>query len=347
MKNAIQILTVLLFAIPFTVSAERGGIDYSNDAIRTLLPFDAIPAILEPQFVSADKAKLEADAPVIGVSFNEESRAYSLYLLNGHEIVNDVVGAQKIATTWCPLCKTAIVYSRKLEGNTYTFGVSGKLWRDAMLMYDHQTRSLWSHITGEAVRGKLKGKRLKRLAAMPQIAWSTWELSYPTTQVLSVTSKNRTRESERQDVYADYHASKRAGVSGMEYTDDRLANKALVIGVEVEDTKGVSHYRAYPLPHFVETSLINDTLNGVPLLIFHDKTSFATAVFARALGGSVLTFTSREQHFAEDATGTRWNLITGVATRGKHKGAHLERLPAVNIYWFAWARYHPQTSIHR
>ena len=62
--------------------------------------FDAIPAIIDPQFVSADEAKLDADAPVIGVTFNDESHAYSLYLLNGHEIVNDIVGAQKIATTW-------------------------------------------------------------------------------------------------------------------------------------------------------------------------------------------------------------------------------------------------------
>ena len=74
--------------------------DYSDDEIRTLLPFDAIPAITEPQFVSAGAAKLDADAPVIGVTFDGESHAYSLYLLNGHEIVNDVVGGMNIATTW-------------------------------------------------------------------------------------------------------------------------------------------------------------------------------------------------------------------------------------------------------
>ncbi|MXV84992.1 DUF3179 domain-containing protein [Candidatus Poribacteria bacterium] len=95
MKNYILIL-ILLLAATACVSAE----DYSNDAIRTLLPFDAIPAITDPQFVSASDAKLNADAPVIGVTFNDESRAYSLYLLNGHEIVNDVVGGLKIATTW-------------------------------------------------------------------------------------------------------------------------------------------------------------------------------------------------------------------------------------------------------
>lgn len=80
-----------------TVTAEE---DYSRDAIRTLLPFDAIPAIRNPQFVAANEAKLGDNAPVIGVSFNGEQHAYSIYLLNGHEIVNDVVGGMKIATTW-------------------------------------------------------------------------------------------------------------------------------------------------------------------------------------------------------------------------------------------------------
>ena len=95
MKNY-TLMLILLLATISCASAE----DYSNDAIRTLLPFDAIPAIIDPQFVRANEAKLDPDAPVIGVTFNDESHAYSLYLLNGHEIVNDVVGGLKIATTW-------------------------------------------------------------------------------------------------------------------------------------------------------------------------------------------------------------------------------------------------------
>ena len=98
MKNYMLILILLLATIS-CASAEDYE-DYSDDAIRTLLPFDAIPAITDPQFVPANDAKLDADAPVIGVTFNNESHAYSLYLLNGHEIVNDVVGGLKIATTW-------------------------------------------------------------------------------------------------------------------------------------------------------------------------------------------------------------------------------------------------------
>ena len=235
------------------------------------------------------------------------------------------------------------MYSRELEGKTYTFGVSGKLWRDALLMYDHQTRSLWSHITGEAIQGPLKGKQLKPLISMPQIEWKTWQKNYPQTKVLSVGA----RESLKRDNYADYHKSQRTGVSGTEYTDKRLPNKSLVIGVQVTDENGKIHYRAYPLTHFSETVVINDTVNGVPLLILHDKNSFATVVFKRKVRDKVRTFTHVDRYFAEDDSGTRWNLIIGKTITGKDIDATLERVPAVNIYWFAWARFYPKTTIYR
>ena len=229
------------------------------------------------------------------------------------------------------------MYSRELDGETYTFGVSGKLWRDALLMYDHQTRSLWSHITGEAVRGPLTGKKLKPLAAMPQIAWKTWHLNYPKTQVLSVPTRDGMREEKRHDVYADYHESPRAGVSGTAYTDTRLPNKSVVIGVQVAGKA----FRAYPLTHFAETAVINDTVGEVPLLIFHDRDSFATAVFQ----AETRTFRHDTGHFVTDDTGVRWNLVTGEAEGVD--APRLERLPAVNIYWFAWARYYPETTVYR
>ncbi len=214
-------------------------------------------------------------------------------------------------------------------------------------MYDHQTRTLWSHITGEAIKGPLKGKQLKPLVSTPQIAWKTWQLNYPRTLVLSVLTRGVMRERVNQDVYAAYHASQRAGVSGMEYTDDRLPNKSLVIGVQVPLKDGSTQFRAYPLTYFAKNAVINDTLGEVPLLIFHDKTSFATAVFIRTVATDVRTFRAQDRHFVEDNTGARWNLITGAATSKKEKGRHLERLPAVNIYWFAWAHYYPETSIYR
>ncbi|MYG00660.1 DUF3179 domain-containing protein [Candidatus Poribacteria bacterium] len=284
------------------------------------------------------------------------------------------------------------MYSRELDGKTYTFGVSGKLWRDALLMYDHQTRSLWSHITGEAIQGKLKGKKLKPLTSIPQIEWKTWMENYPNTKVLSVFVRGSMRESISRDSYERYHTSKDTGVSGTKYTDDRLPNKSLVVGVQVQvipgadgiaghagadgqpgaagqdgadggvvelgdsqrnpkqkqhQDSGNTSSRAYPLTQFTKNAFINDSVKGVPLLIFHDKESFATAVFKRIVNNKAILFTSIDGYIAHDNTGTEWNLITGKATSGKYKGKRLERLSAVNIYWFAWARFYPETTIYK
>ena len=70
--------------------------------IVTLLGFDAIPAILDPQFVSVDEADdwMDSDELVLGLSINGDSRAYSVPMLSSHEIVNDTVGGRKVAVTW-------------------------------------------------------------------------------------------------------------------------------------------------------------------------------------------------------------------------------------------------------
>ena len=239
------------------------------------------------------------------------------------------------------------MYSRELDGKAYTFGVSGKLFRDALLMYDHQTRTLWSHITGEAVQGELKGKRLKMLAGTPRITWKAWKRNHPLTKVLSVRNDLRRPERQIQDIatdnYAAYHTSSNAGISGTQYTDDRLMNKELVVGVRVNES-----YRAYPFTVFKKKSILNDEVSDVPVLAFHDSESNATAVFLRTVDGQTLTFESTQGYSVKDTTtGTTWNLITGMATEGKLKGNTLARLPAMNIYWFAWARYHPETTVYK
>ena len=88
-----------------SASQDRGtratsGFDSVPADVHVVLPRDAIPAIWDPQFVAAADADMPSDAEVIGVAFEGEAHAYSINLLDGHEIVNDVVGGRKIAATW-------------------------------------------------------------------------------------------------------------------------------------------------------------------------------------------------------------------------------------------------------
>lgn len=70
----------------------------------TVLPKDAIPALSNPVFISraeADRVYAD-DEPILGVVDEKtgEARAYSLWHLDRHEIVNDVIGGRPIAVTW-------------------------------------------------------------------------------------------------------------------------------------------------------------------------------------------------------------------------------------------------------
>lgn len=68
----------------------------------TVLEFDAIPAIRNPRFVSVKEANdfMREEEPVLGIFDGKTAKAYSLWQLDHHEIVNDVLGQQPIAVTW-------------------------------------------------------------------------------------------------------------------------------------------------------------------------------------------------------------------------------------------------------
>ena len=70
--------------------------------IITVLGYDAIPAILNPEFAAATEAEewMAPSEQVIGLSVNGDHRAYSIPLLSRHEIVNDTVGGKPVAVTW-------------------------------------------------------------------------------------------------------------------------------------------------------------------------------------------------------------------------------------------------------
>ncbi|MCH8156388.1 MAG: DUF3179 domain-containing protein, partial [Nitrospinae bacterium] len=169
------------------------GFDYSKHSIPLDDIYDGgpgkdgIPAIMRPKFVSAeeaDRGMLKNNDRVIGLVLKGKARAYPIKILNWHEIVNDRMAGHSIVITFCPLCGTGMIFDAMLKGRKMTFGVSGLLYQSDMLLYDHQTESLWSQIKSEAVTGPLTGARLKLLAST-QTTWKQWKQKHPATQVLS------------------------------------------------------------------------------------------------------------------------------------------------------------------
>ena len=101
-------VAVWVFALAFggLVEAQRpepkvvatiGGED-----VYELLPVGGIPAIDDPSFLTGEAAdaQMRPDEPVLGVILDGEARAYSLWQLDAHEIVNDELAGTAITATW-------------------------------------------------------------------------------------------------------------------------------------------------------------------------------------------------------------------------------------------------------
>jgi Protein of unknown function (DUF3179) len=146
---------------------------------------DGIPAIDEPRFVAVREADfLEPQEPVIALELDGDARAYPIQILVWHEIVNDLVGGVPVAVTFCPLCHTAIVFDRRIDGETLDFGTTGNL-RDAdLVMYDRQTESWWQQFGGRSLVGELTGAELEQLPARI-IAWREFRREHRGGTVLS------------------------------------------------------------------------------------------------------------------------------------------------------------------
>ncbi len=70
------------------------------EGVEQLLERGKIAAIFNPEFVSAEEAAIGDDAWVLGVEIDGQARAYSLNLLNRHEVVNDKIGESSFAAVW-------------------------------------------------------------------------------------------------------------------------------------------------------------------------------------------------------------------------------------------------------
>ncbi len=169
-------------------------------------PRDGIPALLHPIFSSVQRAKIDfgLNERVIVVQKGDLVKVYPISILNWHEIVNDTLGGEPIVVTYCPLCGTGVVFHSGYKNKKLTFGVSGLLYQSDVLLYDHQTESLWSQIMRKGVTGTHKDASL-RVFPSKLVMFKDIVTKHPKAQVLSLNT-GYDRE-YNQDPYAGYERS--------------------------------------------------------------------------------------------------------------------------------------------
>lgn len=265
------VIILVLGALPPLHAKTLNGFDLSNTLIPADQivqggpPKDGIPAILNPQFITPDAMQMKQRQQrrfVLGMVKGAETKAYPIAILNYHELVNDRLDGEPVLISYCPLCGTGMAFSREVGGKTLTFGVSGLLYDNNLLMYDHETLSLWSQATGQAVSGVYKGTNL-RWKAVQHMPLRQWLQKYPQTRVLS----------ENTGHYRDYGRNPYQGyeLTGslmfpLSRTDDRYPKKEWVLGIRVKQVT-----KAYPYSELARAGQpLRERLAGVELEIHYD-----------------------------------------------------------------------------
>ena len=315
-------------------------------------PPDGIPSIDEPKFLRAgDVDFLEDQEPVLALTVGDESRAYPVQILIWHELVNDTLDGVPVTVSYCPLCNSAIAYDRRIDDRVLDFGTSGMLYNSALVMYDRQTESLWSHFTGQAIIGALTGTELE-IFPMTTVSWAQWREANPDALVLS----RETGHSRNYGVnpYPGYDDVGQSPFLFDGEVDGRLAAKQRVVGIE----RGGESV-AIVTEHLAVEDVIEVDVGGSPVVVWStegtasalDRATVsdgrdvgATGAFQPVVDGQALTFTADGDGFVDDQTGSRWNVF-GEAVSGSLSGERLTKVEHVDTFWFAWAAFRPDTTI--
>ena len=347
---------------PPAATAGEWSTDFSNHSVPLDEfigggpPKDGIPSIDDPKFVSTGEADdwLSDGEPLAVLEVGGETRLYPIQILVWHEIVNDEIGGEPVAVTYCPLCNSTVAFERTVDGEVLDFGTTGQLRKSDLVMFDRQTESWWQQLTAEAVVGEYTGTGLEVLPT-GILSWAEARRTYPDAPVLS-----RETGADR-----DYGSSPYPGYDEPdsdpflldEEADGRLPAKTRVTAVSTGKASAV----VYPLETIRRQAPLNDRVDGRPIVILHDPAVVsvldqagisasrevgASAVFDRRVDGRTLSFEadSRPGLVRDRQTGSLWDM-SGNAVEGDLAGSRLRRVAADDQFWFAIAAFYTDVEI--
>lgn len=313
-------------------------------------PKDGIPALTNPSFVTPSAsddprtAYLARDDRVIGLIVDGEPLAVPHNILWFHEIVNLDRGDLRIAITYCPLTGSSLAFDRTPVGGG-EFGVSGLLYNNNLLMYDRTSEeSLWPQMMRQARCGPRDGTVLP-MYPIVEMTWAGWRSLHPETKVVSNATTHGFDYSASNYPYgSNYEAPSTPPLFPVRNLDGRRPPKERVLGVGTGDEAV-----AFPFGELAGADgaerVIHHAVGDGSVVVFWDGRRHAAAAYRPSVDDQRLSFEVVDGAIVDRETGSRWR-VDGRAVAGPLAGS---RLPAVDgayvAFWFAWAAFHPETTI--
>jgi hypothetical protein len=230
------------------------------------------------------------------------------------------------------------VWETTVEGRVLHFHLAG-INNQNFIMRDEETASWWQQVTGEAIFGPLKGKRLKPVF-LDELTFDTWKREQPQGRVLrpdeqiAASGKYAPANWEERMLRVPVATQINAPV---------LDKRELVAGINLNGASA-----AYPIAALKKQNPIIDTLGGTKLIVVMSEDGQSVRAFERKVEGREREFflkpNSSPLQLIDDQ-GTEWD-FTGTALNGNLAGKQLMRIPVLKDYWFDWKTYNPGTSVY-
>lgn len=224
-----------------------------------------------------------------------------------------------------------------MEGRKVRFHLAG-IRNQNFILRDERTGSWWQQVTGEAIAGPWKGRRLRQIAH-DEITFARFRRESPRGRVLRPDPRHA----------ADYEpADWEDGIAKLPLVtradpDDPLPPREVVLGIEVD---GVA--RAFPRSAIAAEGILQDAIGEVPIVLVFAQDGVSVRAFDRRVDGRVLELARRAQDDAlllDAETASTWD-FTGRAVGGPLAGKRLGRIEVLWDYWFDWKTYHPDTTVY-
>lgn len=306
------------------------------------LGINQIPPLRFPRHIPAAEAQyLEDDNVVFGVYVDGLARAYPKRILAWHELAQDRIGSLEVTLVYCTLCGTVVPYDSRIDGEVHTFGTSGFLYQSNKLMFDDETKTLWSSVQGVPLVGPLAGSGV-RLSILPIVTttWGEWRRAHPNTTALSIQT-GFPRDYSEGAPYREYFSNDDLlfNVSKM---DDRLKNKDEVLALRLPSASGGGE-----APPAV---IAADFLRARP--VYHLTVAGQNLVILTTPAGANRVYRSGTHRFRSPAEDGRiidsdretW-IVEEDQLRASSSAVSLPRVPAHRTFWFAWYVQHPDTLL--
>src|SRR5512139_3662574 len=265
-RPGVSVPLLLLAAAGLAPAQERTNRDQSG---YTELHEPGFPVKSGLSIVPAAQAALRDDDLVLGVVVGGEARAYPINLMwePQNEVLNDTLGGEPIAATWCPIAHSGVVYDRSVDRQTVELGAVG-LERGVFILYDRQTGTHWSQVSGQATRGARAGLSLRKKTATVT-TWARWRRLRPDTSVYADPNLPVRRRFTEETIA-------RITQSG----GGAVVNEDLVAGIEGRRTA-----RAYLLRKLAGPRLVNDQLDGEPVVVVLAEDGVTVSALRRKADG--------------------------------------------------------------